>query len=72
MDDNKNIKALGLKTKTCPEHQTCLFRIEVLEKWKEGVEKKLDGLSKLLIANLSGVVLTLLGIIGGLLIYIVK
>jgi hypothetical protein len=43
-----------------------------VEKWKEGVEKKLDGFTKLLIANLTGVVLTLLGIVGGLLIYIAR
>ena len=65
MNDSKDMN-------TCAEHQTCLYRLDCLEKWKEGVEKKLDGFSKLLIANLSGVVLTLLGIIGGLLIYIAK
>ena len=64
-DDNQDIKV-------CSEHQTCLFRIECLEKWKEGVEKKLDGFQKLLIANLSGICLTLLGIIGGLLVWLVK
>lgn len=66
MDDNKNIEAPA----TCSEHPTCLFRIELLEKWKESVEKKMDGLMKLLIANLTGVILTLLGIIGGLLVYL--
>jgi hypothetical protein len=65
MDDHKNLK----HPETCPEHATCLFRIELLEKWKETVERKLNGMTKLLIANLSGIVLTLLGIIGGLLIY---
>jgi hypothetical protein len=36
MDDNKDM--------TCSEHNTCMFRIECLEKWKEGIEKKIDGL----------------------------
>lgn len=65
MDDNQDIKI-------CSEHQTCLYRLDCVEKWKEGVEKKLDGFTKLLIANLTGVVLTLLGIVGGLLIYIAR
>ncbi len=69
MDDNKIIKD---QKRGCPDYPTCLYRIDILEKWKEAVEKKLDGLTKLLIANLGGVVLTLLGIIGGLLIYMVK
>ncbi|NIV03280.1 hypothetical protein GWN26_01970 [Candidatus Saccharibacteria bacterium] len=64
MDDNKDL--------ICSEHNTCMFRLECLEKWKEGVEKKLDGFGKLLIANLSGIILTLLGIIGGLLIYLAQ
>ncbi len=68
MDDNKNLKTPA----TCLEHQNCIYRIELLEKWRESVEKKLDGLIKLLVANLTGVVLTLLGIIGGLLIYMVE
>lgn len=68
MDDHKNVEAPA----TCSEHQTCIFRIELLEKWRESVEKKMDGLTKLLIANLTGVVLALIGIIGGLLIYIAQ
>lgn len=67
-DENKNKETPA----TCPEHQTCIFRIELLEKWKETVEKKLDGLSKLLVANLTGVILTLIAIIGGLLVYMVE
>lgn len=66
--DNKDLKA----PTTCGEHANCIFRIELLEKWKESVEKKMDSLSRLLLANLTGVILTLLGIIGGLLIYVAK
>lgn len=74
MDDHKNVsrQSEGINPAFCPDHPTCMFRIECLEKWKEGIEKKMDGFGKLLIANLSGIVLTLLGIIGGLLIYIAQ
>ncbi len=67
MDDNKNVKRIH-----CPDHPTCLFRIELLEKWKESVEKKMDNLVKLLIANLAGVITTLVAGIIGLLIYIAQ
>jgi hypothetical protein len=66
MDDDKNLEAPA----TCPEHPTCLFRIEVLEKQVVLIHNLLNGLMKLLIANLTGVILTLLGIIGGLLVYL--
>lgn len=70
MENNKNAKLNH--TDVCTEHTTCLFRIELLEKWKESVERKMDNLAKLLIANLTGVILTLLGGIVGLLIYIAQ
>jgi hypothetical protein len=67
MDNSKLLKKHQPK---CAERQTCLYRIDILEKWKEGVEKKIDGLYKLLLANLSGVILTLISGIVALVVYI--
>jgi len=66
VDDNKDLK------QGCEQYPTCVYRLELLEKWKEAVEKRLDGLMKLLLANLSGVVLTLLAIIGAMIVYVVE
>ena len=67
MDDSPDLKE---QVDRCPEYPKCVYRIELLEKWKEGAEKKLDGLYKLLLANLSGVVLTLISGIIALVIFI--
>ena len=67
MDDNSDLEK---HVDRCPEYPKCVYRIELLEKWKEGAEKKLDGLFKLLLANLSGVVLTLISGIIALIIFI--
>jgi hypothetical protein len=65
-------KLLKDQKRGCPDYPTCLYRIDILEKWKEAVEKKLDGLIKLLLANLGGVILTLIGGIVALVVYINK
>jgi hypothetical protein len=67
LDDNPDLEK---QVDRCPEYPKCVYRIELLEKWKEGAEKKLDGLYKLLLANLSGVVLTLVSGIIALVIFI--
>ena len=67
MDSNQNLKT----DSGCPQYPTCVYRIELLEKWKEAVEQKFDRLTNLLLANLSGVILTLVAIIGGLIIYFI-
>ena len=54
----------------CPEHPNCVYRLELLEKWKDLVQKKIDGFQKLLIANLAGVCTLLLSALITALFYI--
>lgn len=56
----------------CPEYPTCVFRLELLEKWKDGVENKLNGIQKLLIANLTGIILTLIAAVIAALVWIAR
>jgi hypothetical protein len=44
----------------CGDHPNCVYRIELLETWRDRVENKLDAIQKLLIANLAGIIATLL------------
>ena len=56
----------------CPEHFNCVYRIEMLERWQELINKKIDGFQKVLIANLAGVCTLLLSALAATVFYIAK
>jgi hypothetical protein len=47
----------------CGEHLNCIYRLELLEKWREIMDKKINGIKTLLIANLTGIIMLLLSTI---------
>ena len=56
----------------CNEHPNCVYRLELLEKWREAINRKIDGFQKLLIANLAGICTLLLSALAGAILYIAK
>lgn len=60
------------ETGNCDQHQNCMYRIQLLEKWREAVEKKMDCGIKLLIGNLVAVCTLLLSSLIGALIWMVR
>ena len=56
----------------CPEHPNCVYRLELLETWRDKIDKKLDSFQKLLVANLGGIIMLLLSALVGAAFYIQK
>jgi hypothetical protein len=60
------------RKKQCADHLNCVYRIELLEKWKEVIDKQMNGFQKLLIANLSGIITLLVSCLIGAIVIIAK
>lgn len=61
-----------LSKEHCKEHPNCVYRLEMLEAWKTMVESKLENFTKLLIANLAGIITLLGSVVIGLVVWIAQ
>jgi uncharacterized protein involved in cysteine biosynthesis len=56
----------------CPSYPTCVYRLEILEAKVATLERKWEKITLMLVANLVGVILTLVGVIGAISVYMAK
>ena len=56
----------------CDEHPNCVYRIELMERWREVVDLKMNGFQKLLIANLTGIITLLVSALIAAIVIIAK
>jgi len=71
-DQRRQDLGIEHRNEHCPEHHNCLYRLKLLEEWREKINKKLDGFQKLLIANLAGICTLLLTALIGAIVYIAQ
>jgi len=62
----------GPERRNCSDHLNCIYRIELLEKAHQTIWKKIDYITKLLIANLAGICTLLLSALIGAVVWIGK
>jgi hypothetical protein len=56
----------------CGDHPNCVYRIELLETWRDKIDEKLASIQKLLVANLGGIIALLLSTTIGTIIWIAQ
>lgn len=83
MEDDRKADQGPQARKQCADHPNCVYRIELLERARDEIKRKLDGFKaeidekinsfqKLLIANLAGICTLLLVALIGTIVYIAK
>jgi hypothetical protein len=56
----------------CAAHPNCVYRLEILEKWQQLIDAKINKFQNLLIANLAGIITLLATTTIGMAVWIVQ